>query len=149
MNKNKRWLAICILILALVLASCGKAESDDIGKTRTVNGLEITITNVAMQDGNNKDKQIAQIDFSIKNTGKEESGAGAGDFNIQTKDEEKHPVHGLNVNNFGDVIPAGKILKGSGYYEIPTGQKTFTVLYEPYATAITERIAWEINMPTK
>ncbi|MBC1457155.1 DUF4352 domain-containing protein [Listeria newyorkensis] len=149
MKNSTRWLVVCVLSLALIVAGCGKAESDDIGKTRAVNGLEITLTNVEMQDSNNDDKQIAKIDFSIKNTGKEESGAGAGDFSIQTKDEKKHPVYGLNANNFGDVIPAGKMLKGSGYYEIPTGQKAFTVLYEPYATATTERIAWKVNVPTK
>ncbi|MBC1561636.1 DUF4352 domain-containing protein [Listeria booriae] len=149
MKKNKSWLAMCILSFAMLMVGCGKAESDDVGKTRAVNDLEITITNVAIQNSSNDDKQIAKIDFSIKNTGKEESGAGAGDFTIQTKDETKHPVYGLNANNFGSVIPAGKVLKGSGYYEIPTGQKSVTVLYEPYATATTERIAWKINVPAK
>ncbi|MBC1605519.1 DUF4352 domain-containing protein [Listeria rocourtiae] len=149
MKKSKHWLAILIFSCALVAVGCGKVKSDDIGKTRTINDLEITVTNIEMQNSNNSGKQIAKIDFSIKNIGKEESGAGAGDFVIQTKNEKKHPVYGLNANNFGDVIPTEKTLKGAGYYEIPAGQKEITVLYEPRAIAIMESVSWVVNIPAK
>ncbi|MBC1475344.1 DUF4352 domain-containing protein [Listeria grandensis] len=152
MKKKKSLLTLFTVSLAVVmiLAGCGNAAvSDDIGKTRTVNDLEITVTNVEMKDSNNNDKQMARIDFSVKNVGKEESGAGAGDFAIQTKDGKKHQVYGLNANNFGDAIAAGKTLKGSGYYEIPADQKEFTILYEPNIDEVTEKIKWTITVPSK
>ncbi|MBA3927796.1 DUF4352 domain-containing protein [Listeria rustica] len=152
MKKKKSLFTLFALSLTLmiILAGCGgKTASDDIGKTRMANDLEITLTNVEMKDSNDNNKQTAKIDFSIKNTGKEESGAGAGDFVIETIDGKKHQVYGLNANNFGDVIPAGKTLKGSGYYEIPANQKEFTVLYEPFTEVAMDKIAWEITVPSK
>ncbi len=154
MKKRKSLLTLLALSLTLVmiLAGCAgntKAANDDIGKTRTANDLEITLVNVEMKDSNDDNKQMVKIDFSVKNTGKEESGAGAGDFIIKTKDGKKYQVYGLNANNFGDVIPAGKTLKGSGYYEIPTNQKVFTVLYEPFTEVAMDKVAWEITIPIK
>lgn len=148
-KRNGIALFVLSLILVMTVVGCGKAVSDDIGKTRTANDLEITLVNVEMKDSNDNEKQTAQIDFSIKNTGKEESGAGAGDFVIETKDGKKHHVNGLNANNFGDAIAAGKTLKGSGFYEIPANQKEFTVLYEPISQEPMEKIAWTITVPTK
>ncbi|EUJ30232.1 DUF4352 domain-containing protein [Listeria cornellensis] len=149
--KKRNWIALFVLslTLAMTVVGCGKAVSDDIGKTRTANGLEITLVNVEMKDSNDNKKQTAKIDFSIKNTGKEESGAGAGDFVIETKDGKKHQVNGLNANNFGDAIATGKTLKGSGFYEIPADQKEFTVLYEPVSEEPMEKIAWTITVPSK
>lgn len=149
--KKRNWIVLFVLSLALAMTvvGCGKAVSDDIGKTRTANDLEITLVNVEMKDSNNNKKQTAQIDFSVKNTGKEESGAGAGDFVIETKDGKKHQVNGLNANNFGDAIAAGKTLNGSGFYEIPADQKEFTVLYEPVSEEPMEKIAWTITVPSK
>ncbi|MBC1457837.1 DUF4352 domain-containing protein [Listeria newyorkensis] len=149
--KKRNWIALFVLslTLAMTVVGCGKTVSDDIGKTRTANDLEITVTNVEMKDSNNDKKQMAQIDFSIKNIGKEESGAGAGDFVIETEDGKKHQVYGLNANNFGDAIAAGKTLKGSGFYEIPANQKEFTVLYQPVSEETTEKIEWTITVPSK
>ncbi|KGL41291.1 hypothetical protein BMT55_03565 [Listeria newyorkensis] len=165
MKKKKILLPLFALTLTLVmiLAGCGgtatptsdetskttATTSDDVGKTRTANDLEITLTNIEMKDSNDNKKEMAKIDFSIKNTGKEESGAGAGDFVIKTKDGKKHQVYGLNANNFGDVIQSGKTLKGSGYYEIPAGQKEFTVLYEPFTEMAIDKIEWAITIPSK
>lgn len=164
MKKKKILLPLLALNLTLVmiLAGCGgtatptsddasktTATSDDVGKTRTANDLEITLTNIEMKDSNDNKKEMAKIDFSIKNTGKEESGAGAGDFVIKTKDGKKHQVYGLNANNFGDVIQSGKTLKGSGYYEIPAGKKEFTVLYEPFTEIAMDKIEWAITVPSE
>ncbi|AQY49751.1 lipoprotein [Listeria weihenstephanensis FSL R9-0317] len=149
--KKKSWMTLLALSLTLVaiMIGCGKTTSNDIGKTRTANDLEITLSNVEMKDSNNDNKQMAKIDFSVKNIGKEVSGAGAGDFVIQTEDGKKHQVYGLNANNFGDEIAEDKMLKGSGYYEIPTKQKQFTVLYEPNTEESMDKIAWMITVPSK
>ncbi|MBC1797758.1 DUF4352 domain-containing protein [Listeria booriae] len=151
MKKNKIWLTLFILSLSLLLAvsGCGKTSSDDIGKTRVANNLEIKLEDIKLKISNNDKKQMLQLDFDVKNVGKETAGAGAGDFVIQTKDGKKHRMYGLNANNFGDEIPAGKILKGPGFYEIPIDQKEVTVIYEPYSQETTENVKWTVTIPAK
>ncbi|MBC1474819.1 DUF4352 domain-containing protein [Listeria grandensis] len=151
MKKKKIWLALFLLSLVSILAmsGCGKTASDDIGKTRVANNLEITLADIQLKISNNDKKQMIQLDFAVKNTGKEEAGAGAGDFVIQTKDGKKHAMYGLNAKNFGDEIAAGKTLKGPGFYEIPVDQKEVTVLYEPYSQETTENVKWTVTIPTK
>lgn len=152
MKKNKIFLTLFLLSLVSLFAmmsGCGKTVSDDIGKTRVANNLEITLADIQLKISNNDKKQMIQLDFTVKNTGKEKAGAGAGDFVIQTKDGKKHEMYSLNANNFGDEIAAGKILKGAGFYEIPANQKEVTVLYEPYSQETTDNVKWTVAIPVK
>ncbi|EUJ17348.1 DUF4352 domain-containing protein [Listeria grandensis] len=152
MKKSKSWITLFVLSLTLVLvvAGCGTASTaNDLGKTRTANDLEITVTSVNTLNSQNDNKQLAKIDFRIENVGADESGAGAGDFVIETKDGKKHSVDGLSANNFGDAIPAGKTLKGSGYYEVPAGEEKVTLHYKPVVESTDETATWTIILPEK
>ncbi|MBC1273816.1 DUF4352 domain-containing protein [Listeria booriae] len=151
MKKKRSWitLAVLSLVLAVTVIGCGTPKANDVGKTRTANNLEITVQEIELKDANQNDKQIAKIEFSVKNVGKEESGAGAGDFIIETRDGKKHQVYGMNENNFGDAIAAGKTLTGAGYYEIPANQKSFTIHYEPNTDVPMEASTWEITTTSK
>ncbi|KGL37335.1 DUF4352 domain-containing protein [Listeria sp. SHR_NRA_18] len=151
MKKKRNWLMVFLLsiVVAVAISGCGKTASDDVGKTRVANNLEMTLEGTQLKISNDDKKQMLQLDFSVKNTGKEKAGAGAGDFKIQTKDGKKHAMYGLNANNFGDEIAAGKTLKGSGFYEIPADQKEVTVLYEPYSQEATDHVKWTVTVPDK
>ncbi|EUJ26352.1 DUF4352 domain-containing protein [Listeria cornellensis] len=152
MKKSKSWIALFILSLTLVavVAACGTtAGANDIGKTRTANDLEITVTHVETLNSKNDKTQLAKIDFEILNVGSDEAGAGAGDFVVKTENGKKHSVDGMHANNFGDAIAAGKTLRGSGYYEVPAGKQDVTVIYQPATGKADQEATWTITLPEK
>lgn len=152
MKKSKSWIALFVLSLTLVavIAGCGTtAGADDIGKTRTANDLEMTVTHVETLNSKNDKMQLAKIDFEITNVGSDEAGVGAGDFVVETKGGKKREVDGMHANNFGDAIAAGKMLRGSGYYEVPAGEQDVTVIYKPVNGKADQKATWTITLPEK
>ncbi|MES5896819.1 DUF4352 domain-containing protein [Bacillus cereus group sp. RP43] len=106
----------------------------EIGKEKVSQEMEmkIKVTGAKIIEDKtvSEQEQVVQVQFEIKNEGKDDNGIGAGDFVIQDDKGKTYPMYGKE-DNFGDVIPVGKSLKGNGYYNIAKGTKELKVVYKP------------------
>ncbi|KGL45581.1 hypothetical protein BMT55_12830 [Listeria newyorkensis] len=145
------------LMIAFSLVGCAANSNDqkeetaiknEIGKTvDTSNNLQIKVTKVATGFGESSDKKdMLQVTFSVKNTDKVTSGAGAADFKVKADNDKTYDVYGLEAKNFGTEIKAGQTITGTGYYEIPAKTKTVTVYYAPLGK---KKAQWQLKVPAK
>lgn len=150
---------ISACFLAIGLTACGNTEDtpktetatklqNDIKKTVETPELDLQVVSVksGYAESSDKQKQMLIVEMNIKNTSKQESGAGAADFVVKADNGKTYKVYGLEAKNFGDVIAAGKTLTGKGYYEIPKDTKAVTFYYEPAGKRQAE---WHLNVPAK
>ncbi|MFJ8120013.1 DUF4352 domain-containing protein [Bacillus mycoides] len=124
----------------------------EIGKEKVSHTMKMKIiaAKIVKDDTVSEQEQIVQVQFDIKNEGKEDSGIGAGDFMMKDDTGKTYSMYG-NADNFGDVIPVGKSLKGNGYYCVAKDGKELTVVYSPAVKQGMEEktIEWKIGKPTK
>ncbi|MBC1475079.1 DUF4352 domain-containing protein [Listeria grandensis] len=153
--KKKLGLILSATALSLGLVACGAPGTDEtakpkneVGKTVETPDLNIQVESVksGYAESSDKDKQMLIVDMNIKNTSKEESGAGAADFEVKADNGKSYDVYGLEEKNFGTAIKPGKTIEGKGYYEIPKDTKTVTFYYEP---AGKKQAQWELQVPEK
>lgn len=150
-------LSACCLVFGLT--ACGNAAESEKTETtaktqndvkKVVETPELDLQVVSVKSGyaesNDKNKQMLIVEMNIKNTTKQESGAGAADFVVKADNGKTYKVYGLEAKNFGDVIAAGKTLTGKGYYEIPKDTKAVTFYYEPAGKRQAE---WHLDVPAK
>lgn len=157
--KKKLIMVLSACFLVVGVTACGNAEEtpktdtaaktqNDIKKIVETKELELQVASVksGYAESSDKNKQMLIVEMNIKNTTKEESGAGAADFVVKADNGKTYKVYGLEAKNFGDVIPAGKTLTGKGYYEIPKDTKAVTFYYEPAGKRQAE---WHLDVPAK
>lgn len=160
--KKKLGLLLSATALTLSLVACGAPDTttedvkttttekstNEVGKTVETPDLDIKVASVksGFAESDDKDKQMLIVDMEIKNTTKEEGGAGAADFEVKADNGKTYKVYGLEAKNFGTAIPAGKTIKGKGYYEIPENTKKVTFYYAP---AGKKQAQWQLTVPAK
>lgn len=151
--KKKLGLLLSATAITLGLAACGTNDNtqevkNEVGKTVETADLDIQVESVksGYAESDDKNKQMLIVDMNIKNISKEESGAGAADFEVKADNGKSYDVYGLEEKNFGTAIKPGKTIEGKGYYEIPADAKTVTFYYEP---AGKKQAQWELKVPEK
>ncbi|MBC1417888.1 DUF4352 domain-containing protein [Listeria fleischmannii] len=162
----KKWAYMATAIVAslsLVACSANSNETDknnkakvetkaevknEVGKmVETSNNLQIKVIGVKTGFGQSTDKKdMLQVTFSVKNTAKESSGAGAADFQVKADDGKTYKVYGLEAKNFGTEIKSGQTITGTGYYEIPAETKSVTLYYKPLEQKMAQ---WQLKVPSK
>ncbi|AQY52330.1 hypothetical protein UE46_15795 [Listeria weihenstephanensis] len=125
-----------------------KQEKNEVGKTVETSDLNLQVKSVTSGYAESKDKskQMLIVEMNIKNTSKQESGAGAADFRVKADNGKTYEVYGMEAKNFGAAIPAGKSLVGKGYYEIPKDTKSVTFYYAPAGDI---KGQWTLTVPAK
>ncbi|MHC5280125.1 DUF5067 domain-containing protein [Listeria kieliensis] len=117
-------------------------------KVETADGFDIEVTGVKTSFGQSTDKKnMLEVSFEIKNTSDKDSlGRSAFDFLVEGDNGKTYEAYSMEARNFGDAIPAGKTLKGTGYYEIPASVKAVTVYYAPQGKKMAQ---WQLTVPEK
>ncbi|MBC1359567.1 DUF4352 domain-containing protein [Listeria booriae] len=154
---KKLSLLLSAVALTIGLVACGTPDTssntiekpkNEIGKTVETADLDIQVvsTKSGYAESDDKDKKMFIVDMKIKNTSKEESGAGAADFEVKADNGKTYKVYGLEAKNFGTAIAAGKTIEGKGYYEIPEATKKVTFYYAPTGK---KQAQWQLTVPAK
>ncbi|MES5896837.1 DUF4352 domain-containing protein [Bacillus cereus group sp. RP43] len=129
-----------------------QAIQTEIGKEKVSRAMKMKVTaaKIVKDETVSEQEEVVQIQFDIKNEGNEDNGIGAGDFVIKDEKGKTYEMYGRE-DNFGDVIPAGKSLKGNGYYRVAKDTKELKVVYSPTVQKEKDEkvIEWNIGHPEK
>ncbi|MGG4155014.1 DUF4352 domain-containing protein [Peribacillus muralis] len=148
--KNNLFIVFIIALMVMVSA-CTTEKNDektDLNKTIRSNKIDMVVTDLVVSNSQSekKDTIMLEVEMEFKNNSKSDYGIGAHDFKVKDQDGKIHDVYGMEPDNFGDVLPPGKSMKGTGYYEVPKNTKNVSFIYQPKEESLAE---WKLTVPER